>query len=67
MFTTLSKLLAGITRTFGDPDIERMAPAQLHCPEDDYGHEQPMNTWPGLRLLASRTSFNEAALEDTFI
>src|SRR5882672_1270754 len=29
-FSTLAKLLAGITRTFGDPDQEGTAHAQLH-------------------------------------
>src|SRR5882672_8838038 len=31
MFSTLAKLLAGIGRTFGDPDQERTAHAQLHA------------------------------------
>jgi len=31
MFSTLAVLPAGIERTFGDPDLERMAHAQLHA------------------------------------
>src|SRR5882672_756275 len=30
-FTTLAELLAGITRTFGDPDRERTSRAQMHA------------------------------------
>jgi len=30
-FSTLAELLAGIERTFGDPDQERMAHTQLHA------------------------------------
>ena len=31
MFSTLVELLAGVKRTFSDPDWERMACAQLHA------------------------------------
>src|SRR5882672_4851455 len=66
MFTTLSKLMAGIMRTFRDPDRERMACAQLHALKMTMGMtaDEYMATF---EMLAGRTGFNEVALEDTFI
>jgi len=65
-FSTLAGLLAVIERTFGNPDWERMVYAQLHTlrmtmgmTEDEYITK--------FKMLAGRTSFNEAALEDAFI
>ena len=66
MFTTLSELLAGITRTFGDPDRERTARAQLHALKMTMGMTADEYT-AKFEMLAGRTSFNEVALEDTFI
>src|SRR5467141_5030894 len=65
-FTTLAKLLAGITRTFGDPDRERMACTQLHALKMTMGMTADEYT-ARFEMLAGRTSFNEAALEDAFI
>src|SRR5882672_3828 len=65
-FTTLAELLAGITRTFGDPDRERTARAQLHTLKMTTGMSAD-EYMAKFEMLAGRTSFNEAALEDTFI
>jgi len=58
--------LAGIERTFSDPDWERTACAQLHTLKitmymtgDEYMAKFDM--------LVGRTRFNKAALKDTFI
>ena len=66
MFATLAELLSSIERIFGDPNQERMAHSQLHTlkmttvmTEDEYTAR--------LEMLADRTGFNNAALEDTFI
>jgi len=65
-FTTLAELLAGIMRTFRDPDRERMAHAQLHALKMTMGMTAD-EYMARFEMLAGRTSFNEAALEDTFI
>ena len=56
-FSTLAELLTSIERTFGNPDRERTACTQLHTLKMtlDMMAEQCM------------ASFNEAALEDTYI
>jgi len=59
-FSTLTKLLAGIRRTFGDPD--RRGWHVPNCiPEDDYGHDS-RQIHGKFEMLAGRTGFNEAAL-----
>src|SRR5882672_8421280 len=65
-FTTLAELLAGIMRTFGDPNRERMARAQLHTLKMTTGMTTDEYT-AKFEMLAGRTGFNEAALEDAFI
>src|SRR5882672_905270 len=65
-FTTLAELLAGITRTFGDPDLERTVHAQLHALKMTMGMMADEYT-ARFEMLAGRTGFNEEALEDTFI
>src|SRR5882672_11820939 len=65
-FTTLAKLLAGITRTFGDPDREMTSQAQLHALKMTTGMTADEYT-AKFKMLARRTGFNEAALEDAFI
>src|SRR5882672_3324403 len=66
MFTTLTELLAGIMRTFGDPDQERMACSQLHALKMTMGMTAD-KYMAKFEMLAGRTGFNEAALEDAFI
>src|SRR5882672_5423533 len=66
LFTTLAELLAGITRTFGDPNRERMARAQMHALKMMMGMTADEYT-AKFEMLARRTGFNEAALEDAFI
>jgi len=64
--TTLMELLAGIKKTFGDPDQERTACTQLHTLKmmkgmmaDEYMAK--------FKMLMGRTGFNEVALKDAFI
>src|SRR5882724_8131619 len=65
-FNTLEGLLTSIENTFRDPDRERMACTQLHA----------LKMMPGMtaeeymanfEMLAGRTSFNEAAVEDAYV
>ena len=65
-FNTLEGLLMSIEKTFGDPDRERMACTQLHA----------LKMMPGMtaeeymanfEMLAGRTGFNKAALEDAYV
>src|SRR5882724_4851705 len=65
-FGTLAELLALIKRTFGHPDQERTACTQLHALRKTPGMmaEEYMASF---EMLATRTGFNEAALEDTYI
>src|SRR5882672_7792759 len=65
-FSNLAELLAGITRTFGDPNRERMAHTQLHALKMTMGimADEYMAKF---EMLAGRAGFNEAAFEDTFI
>ena len=65
-FSTLAELLAGIERTFGNPDQERMVHAQLHALKMMTGM-MPDKYIAKFEMLAGRTGFNEVALEDTFI
>jgi len=58
--------LASIERTFGDPDWERMAHAQLHALKMMTGMMAD-KYMAKFKMLVGRTSFNEAALEDAFI
>ena len=66
MFATLAELLSSIERTFGDPDQERTARAQLHALKMTTGMMADEYT-ARFEMLADRTGFNDAALEDTFI
>src|SRR5882724_8031578 len=66
MFATLAKLLSSIERTFGDPDQERTACAQLHTLKMTMGMTADEYT-AKFKMLADRTGFNDAALEDAFI
>src|SRR5882724_10390816 len=65
-FGTLVELLASIERTFGNPDSERTACTQLHALKMTLGMmaEEYMASF---EVLATQTSFNEAALKDTYI
>ena len=65
-FVTLVELLASIERTFSDPDWERTTHMQLHTLRMTPGMtaEEYMASF---KMLATQTSFNEAALEDTYI
>src|SRR5882724_6770832 len=65
-FATLTELLSSIERTFGDPDRERMAHAQLHTLKMTAGMTADKYT-ARFEMLADRTGFNDAALEDVFI
>jgi len=65
-FSTLTELLAGIERTFGEPDQENMARTQGHALKMMIG--MMANEYMAkFEMLAGRTSFNEVALEDAFI
>jgi len=66
MFNTLKGLLMSIERTFGDPDRKRMAHTQLHALKMMPGMttEEYM---ANLEMLARRTSFIKAALEDAYV
>src|SRR5882724_10846406 len=65
-FGTLMELLASIERTFGDPDWERTTCTQLHTLRMTLGMmaEEYMAS---SKMLATQTSFNEAALKDMYI
>jgi len=65
-FSTLAELLASIERTFSDPDKERTAHTQLHALKMTLGMmaEEYMASF---KMLTAQTSFNKAALEDTYI
>ena len=65
-FGTLVELLALIERTFGDPDWERTANTQPHALRMTPGMTAEEYT-ASFEMLTTRTSFNEAALEDTYI
>ena len=63
---TLDIFLGDIEKTFGDPDRARTACAQLHelkmtpsTTAEDYTVQ--------LEMLAGRTGFNDAALEDIYV
>src|SRR5882724_692168 len=66
MFATLAKLLSSIEKTFGDPDRVRTAHSQLHALKMTMGMTADEYT-AKFEMLADRTGFNNAALEDTFI
>src|SRR5882724_11553811 len=65
-FNTLEGLLASIENTFGDPDRERTAPAQLHALKMTPGMTAEEYT-ANFEMLARQTGFNEAALEDAYV
>ena len=65
-FSTLAELLAGIKRTFGDPDQERMVHTQLHSMKMMTGMRADEYT-DKFEILTQRTSFIEATLEDAFV
>ena len=56
-FSTLAELLAGIERTFGNPDQERTAHAQLHALKMMMGMMANKYT-AKFKKLAGRTSVN---------
>ena len=66
MFSTLVGLLACIKRTFGDPDQERTAHAQLHALKMMTGMMSDEYT-AKFKMLAERPGFNEVALEDACV
>jgi len=66
MFATLAKLLSSIEKTFRDPNQERTAHAQLHTLKMTMGMMAD-EYMAKFEMLADRTSFNDAALEDAFI
>src|SRR5882724_3008189 len=65
-FNTLEGLLTSIEKTFRDPDRERMAHTQLHALKMMPGMTAEGYT-ANFEILARRTSFNEAALEDAYV
>src|SRR5882724_9544792 len=65
-FFTLVELLVGIKRNFRDPYQERTACAQLHTLKIMMGMMADEFT-AKFKMLAGRTGFNEAVLEDAFI
>jgi len=65
-FNTLEELLAAIERTFRDPDCKRMACTQLHALKMMAGVTTD-ESMANFKMLAGRTGFNEAALEDAYI
>src|SRR5882724_8830256 len=65
-FATLTELLSSIEKTFGDPNRERTAHAQLHTLKMTVGMMADEYT-VRFKMLADRTGFNDAALEDAFI
>ena len=66
MFSTLAGLLAGIERTFGDPDQERTAHTQLLTLKMTMGMMVD-KYMAKFKLLAGMTGLNERAFKDTFI
>src|SRR5882724_12610369 len=65
-FNTLEGLLASVERTFGDPDKERTARAQLHGLKMTPGMTAEEYT-ANFEMVSGRTSFNDAALEDAYV
>jgi len=65
-FGTLADLLALIERTFSDPDWERTTHTQLHTLRMTLGVTAEEYT-ASFKILATWTSFNEAALEDMYV
>src|SRR5882724_1849124 len=65
-FGTLAELLELIEMTFGNPDRERTTHTQLHALKMTPGMMAKEYT-ASFKMLATQTSFNEAALEDTYI
>jgi len=65
-FNTLEGLLTSIKRTFGNPDKERTAHAQLHTLRMTPGMttEEYMANF---EMISGRTGFNDTALEDTYV
>src|SRR5882724_3753388 len=62
MFSTLVELLACIERIFSDPDQERMVHTELHALRMTVGMTAD-EYMAKFKMLAGRTSFNDAALE----
>src|SRR5882724_5981224 len=65
-FNTLEGILTSIERTFGDPNKERTARAQLHTLRMTPGMtaEEDMANF---EMISGRTGFNDATLEDTYV
>src|SRR5882724_1591152 len=65
-FNTLEGLLTLIERTFGNPDKERTARAQLHTLRMTPGMtaEEYMANF---EMISGRTGFNNATIEDTYV
>src|SRR5882724_8857934 len=66
MFNTLEGLLTSIEKTFRDPYREMTAHTQLHALKMMPGMTAEEYT-ADFEMLARRTSFNKAALEDAYI
>src|SRR5882724_7074110 len=66
IFNTLEGFLTSIKRTFGNPDKERTACAQLHALRMTPGMtaEEHMANF---EMISGRTGFNDAALEDAYV
>src|SRR5882724_3507734 len=65
-FNTLEELLAAIERTIGDPDHERMACTQFHVLKMTTGMTVD-EYMANFEMLARRTSFNQATLDNSYI
>src|SRR5882724_6749912 len=65
-FNTLEGLLASIKRSFGDPDKERMAHAQLHALRMTPSMTAEEYT-ANFEMISGRTGFNDATLEDAYV
>ena len=63
---TLDIFLEGVEKTFGDPDRARTAHAQLHELKMTPGTTAEDYT-ARFEMLAGRTGFNNAALEDIYV
>ena len=65
-FNTLEGLFASIKRTFGDPDKERTACAQLNALRMT-PHMTTEEYTANFEMISGRTGFNDATLEDAYV